>query len=95
MKRSSVVRFAVTVLFIALLATPLIYKRVLARRQADSLAKTQAQAMAEYGFLLTESAKASGISFNHKAPQLDKKTRSHHGTGCFHGCGRISSGFRS
>jgi hypothetical protein len=73
MSRASVVRLAITLLFIALLATPLIYKRVLARRQGALAAKTQAAALREYGFILTQSAKASGINFIHQAPKLDRR----------------------
>jgi hypothetical protein len=58
-------RFFVIVLFIALLTAPLLYKRSLARRKAS--------AIAQYGFTLTESAKASGINFVHQAPTLDPK----------------------
>jgi hypothetical protein len=73
MNRATLVRGFVIVLFIALLAAPLAYKLHLARQRADSLAKTKAAAMAEYGFTFTESAKASGINFKHEAPKLDRK----------------------
>jgi hypothetical protein len=73
MNRARLVRGFVIVLFIALLAAPLAYKLHLARRRADSLARTQAAAMAEYGFAFTESAIASGIKFKHEAPKLDQK----------------------
>ena len=73
MSRSSLVQLAVTLLFVSLLATPLVYKGMLAHKQAALAAKTRTAAMAEYGFVLTESAKASGIDFTHKAPKLDEK----------------------
>ena len=73
MNRATLVRLFVIVLFVALIAAPLIYKLDLARKRNALLAQTKAAAMAEYGFTFTESAKASGIDFNHKAPQLDQK----------------------
>lgn len=73
MRPSAPVRIFVIALFLALLAAPLAYKQVLARKEAALRAKTQAATMAEYGFILTESAKTSGIAFTHKAPHLDPK----------------------
>ncbi len=61
------------VLFVALLATPVVYKRVLAHRQAVANASQQSAAVAQYGFRLEESAKASGVDFRHQAPKLDPK----------------------
>jgi hypothetical protein len=60
-------------LFIALLATPLVIKRLAARRE---LAKSQldvATALARHGLYLQEVARASGIDFVHQAPKLDHK----------------------
>src|SRR5687768_6093295 len=58
-------------LFVALLAGPLVYQRiVLAGRLAPSDSK---QSVARYGVQFTESARASGINFVHKAPTLDPK----------------------
>jgi hypothetical protein len=73
MRRSRLTRSFVIALFIALLAAPVLYKRSLARRQAAAQAKTQAAALAEYGFAMIESSRAAGIDFMHKAPQLDPK----------------------
>jgi hypothetical protein len=67
MSRSAVAKPLAIILFIALISVPLLYKRMLARKQ------TETAPIAAYGFRLTESAKASGITFIHKAPTLDHK----------------------
>ena len=65
-------RVFVVVLFICLLASPVVYKRVLAHRQAAGRLADPA-ALSNYGFRFRESAKASGISFKHHAPKLDPR----------------------
>jgi len=72
MQRSTA-RLFVTLLFLALLASPIIYKRVIARRQAANTSRNEAAAFARYGFRFEESAKASGVNFKHTAPTLDPK----------------------
>lgn len=67
------VRAFTIVLFIALVAAPVVYKRVLSRRQAGAGSHNAAAAFAQYGFTFKESAKASGIDFRHTAPTLDPK----------------------
>jgi hypothetical protein len=69
----SYIRAAVALVFLALLATPLVYKRILAHRAAEITAQNREQALAHYGFALEEAAKSSGINFHHKAPLLDPK----------------------
>ncbi len=66
-------RFFVAVLFVALLAAPIVYKRVLAHRQRAEQSSKNAPALASYGVRFQESAKASGIHFEHHAPKLDPK----------------------
>ncbi len=67
-------RIFAVVLFVCLLASPIVYKRVLAHRQAPvANADQEAAAVSRYGFFLHESAKASGVDFHHKAPALDPK----------------------
>jgi hypothetical protein len=59
------------VVFLALLATP-----ALMRRQKPHATPSEAfgaEALARYGFRLTESAKAAGLDFVHEAPSLDQK----------------------
>jgi hypothetical protein len=67
--RRSVVRVFITVLFIGLLAAPLIYRRRISRKETANRAAN----LAQYGFFMKESAKASGITFKHSAPTLDPK----------------------
>jgi enediyne biosynthesis protein E4 len=66
-------RIFATILFAGLLISPIIYKRVLARRKAEANATFQAAALLKYGFRMEEASSASGISFRHKAPTLDPK----------------------
>ena len=58
-----------TVLFLAMLATPLVLRRL------DRPQQTAAgpDPLARYGFRLTESARAAGIDHVHEAPTLDPK----------------------
>jgi hypothetical protein len=64
-------RPALVVVFVAMLATPAIIRRF-GDRAAPSAAAADT-AGARYGFHLIESARASGIDFNHEAPTLDSK----------------------
>jgi len=61
------------VLFVALLAVPVVLKRLAARREAGKSKLEASQAMTRYGFHLQEVAQTSGISFVHQAPILDHK----------------------
>ena len=61
------------VLFVALLAVPLVLRRLAARREAGKSKLEASQAMTRYGFHLQEVAQTSGISFVHQAPNLDHK----------------------
>ena len=67
-------RIFLTIFFLGLLAAPLVYKRFVAPRNSSADAATNsATALTRYGFSLTESAAAAGISFKHTAPTLDPK----------------------
>lgn len=66
-------RIFVTVLFVGLLAAPIVYKRVIARHQAAAKSNQAAAALATYGFRFQECAKAAGVHFRHQAPKLDPK----------------------
>jgi hypothetical protein len=73
MRSGGLAKILVTVVFVALLATPLVLKRLAARREAGTARLEASQALARYGFHLQEVAKASGINFVHQAPTLDHK----------------------
>ena len=66
-------RIALAFLFIALLATPLIYKQVSAHDKASQLALTKESVLDRYGFRFEESSRAAGIDFRHRSPKLDPK----------------------
>jgi len=57
--------------FVALLATPYLMRRYGPR--AAAIAQPGADARAQYGFRLTESARQAGIDFVHEAPTLDRQ----------------------
>src|SRR3712207_805343 len=67
------VRILLVLFFIALLATPLVIKRLEARREAAKARVDANTAIARYGFHLDEVSRASGINFTHQAPRLDSK----------------------
>jgi len=66
-------KILLAILFVALLATPLVLKRLETRRQAHNTRLDASQALTRYGFHLQEVAKESGVSFVHQAPTLDHK----------------------
>ena len=70
MKRGKVARILLFVCFVALLATPIVVKRLAARRDVEAKLDAKA-ALARYGFYLEEVAQTSGVNFVHKAPTLD------------------------
>lgn len=72
MTSGRIAKILLAVLFVALLATPLLLKRLAARREVNSKLDAS-QALVRYGFHLQEVAQASGINFVHQAPTLDHK----------------------
>jgi hypothetical protein len=66
-------RIALAFLFVALLAAPLVYKRVRSQNEAAPVGLTQASVISRYGFSFVESSKAAGIDFKHTCPKLDPK----------------------
>lgn len=69
----TLVRGFIIVLFVCLIAVPVLYKRVVSLHQAGAASQGERTALAEYGFRLRECAKASGVNFKHAAPTLDPK----------------------
>lgn len=59
--------------FVALLAAPVVLKRLGARRDRANASIGAAAAANRYGFHLQEVAQASGVNFIHKAPTLDRQ----------------------
>ena len=71
MTRQTLARLVLAVVFAGLLATPYLMRRFGPR--AAPAASAGMDARAQYGFRLTESAKAAGLDFVHEAPTLDPK----------------------
>ena len=57
--------------FIALLATPVVLRRLASQREAAAAATGADEALARYGLHLEEVARASGVNFIHQSPTLD------------------------
>jgi enediyne biosynthesis protein E4 len=75
MKSGRIARLLLALLFLGLLAIPLVIKRRQQQQQSASLTTTadKQAVMTRYGFRLEEVALASGIDFKHQAPTLDPK----------------------
>ena len=73
MTANRVARAILLLFFIALLATPLVIKRMSARREADRSKFDPKTALARHGFYLEEVSHAAGINFVHQSPKLDSK----------------------
>ena len=71
MNRGKPARILLVICFVALLATPLVIKRLAARREAPNSKLDEQTALSRYGFHLEEVARASGVNFVHQAPTLD------------------------
>jgi hypothetical protein len=66
-------KILLALLFVALLATPLVIKRLAARRESGKSKMDTTSALARHGLFFQEVAKSSGIDFIHQAPTLDHK----------------------
>ena len=73
MRGRKVARVVLIVVFVALLAAPVVYNRLAARRERANASLGTTAAIDRYGFHLQEVAQASGVSFTHQAPTLDKQ----------------------
>ncbi len=69
----STIRAIATVLFMGLLATPLVIRHLSASGRSIASADARAAAVERYGFAFEEVAEEIGIRFTHRAPQLDPK----------------------
>jgi enediyne biosynthesis protein E4 len=66
-------RIILGVVFICLLAVPVVMRRIAARRERINNSPGASAALSRYGFHLEEVAKRSGINFTHQAPTLDHR----------------------
>ena len=73
MMRSRVPRILVTILFVGLIAVPIVLKRYYKPAADGKPALDTQAALARYGFRLEEVAKSCGVDFTHTAPHLDAK----------------------
>src|SRR6476660_1662192 len=73
MSGTGITRIVVTILFAGLLITPVVMKRIAARRAEDRSKIGVETAVARHGFSLQEVSKAAGINFVHQPPALDPK----------------------
>src|SRR6267142_1283603 len=73
MTGARIARIVLGILFIGLLATPLVVKRISARRVAERSKADARTALDRHGFYLQEVSQAAGIHFVHQAPVLDPK----------------------
>ena len=68
----SVIRIVTTVIFVGLLAAPIVIKRVSSSASGSGTLSEEA-ALERYGFALREVSEDVGIDFTHQPPQLDAK----------------------
>src|ERR1700752_434675 len=66
-------KIVLLIICLALIATPLVIKRLEARREVGKAKLDSTLALSRYGFYLQEVAKTTGIEFVHQAPTLDHK----------------------
>lgn len=66
-------RIILILCFVALLAVPIVVRRLSARREASGAKLDATTALTRYGFHLDEVAQASGVNFVHQAPTLDQR----------------------
>jgi enediyne biosynthesis protein E4 len=71
MKRGPLARILLILFFAGLIATPVIFTRMSARRRAADAHNDATSALERYGFYFTEVSKQAGVNFIHHAPVLD------------------------
>src|ERR1700690_2028868 len=73
MTGNRIARAILGIIFVALLVSPLVLKRLSARRNAERSSADAKTTLARHGFYLQEVSQAAGIQFVHQAPELDPK----------------------
>src|SRR5688500_15670106 len=68
-----VAKVILVLVFVALLAAPVVYRRIAARRDQERATIGVSGGADRYGLHLQEVAQASGVTFVHQAPALDKQ----------------------
>jgi enediyne biosynthesis protein E4 len=70
-KQNRTARIIVSVLFVAMLASPLVIKWAAGRRDGGKSKLDAQAALARHGFYFQEVSRAAGVNFVHQAPTLD------------------------
>ena len=73
MSSSKVARIVLAIVFVGLLAVPLVRRYLASRRERADREMGAAAAFNRYGFQFQEVARASGVNFVHHAPTLDHR----------------------
>src|SRR6202049_162127 len=73
MKREPIARIILATFFVAMVLSPLIIKRMAARREVAKSTLDLQTALARHGFYLQEVSHAAGVNFVHQGPTLDHK----------------------
>ncbi|HEX2270466.1 MAG TPA: VCBS repeat-containing protein, partial [Pyrinomonadaceae bacterium] len=73
MRSRKVAKAILILVFVALLAAPVLIRRLNARRHQANASIGAAAAKDRYGFHLEEVAQTSGVNFVHQAPTLDRR----------------------
>lgn len=73
MKQAKTARVVLGIIFLGLLVTPILIRRVSSKHASIKTALDANTSVARHGFHLEEVAQASGIHFIHQAPDLDPK----------------------
>ncbi|MBB6146359.1 hypothetical protein HNQ77_004331 [Silvibacterium bohemicum] len=73
MKHGPTTRVLLTLFFLGLIATPIVIKRISARKKAAEASFDSSSALARHGFYLREVSHEAGVNFTNEAPTLDPK----------------------
>jgi hypothetical protein len=73
MKHGLAARLLLTIFFLGLIATPIVIKRVSARKKAADASADSSSSLARHGFYLREVSHEAGVNFTNEAPTLDPK----------------------
>jgi enediyne biosynthesis protein E4 len=71
--RNTTAKTVLTAIFVALVLSPLLIKRMTARRDAAKTKLDLQTSLSRHGFYLEEVSRAAGVNFTHHAPTLDPK----------------------
>ena len=73
MGNKSIAKIVLIVVFVGLIATPVVLRRLSAQREKKIATSDPQSALSRYGVRFDEVAKSSGVNFVHQSPRLDPK----------------------